>query len=105
VKIGWQVCMCPWAKHLMKLPLQVVRLVVTSGSWLKDHKRHFAVSWWRQLGKLKKKSNLHYTHLIPFRVSWVSGAYLCSFVPGPIQQCCSIGESLATCGRFDRLGI
>jgi len=31
-----------------------------------------------------KKSN-HYTRLIPFRVSRVSGAHLHSFVPGPTR--------------------
>jgi len=32
-----------------------------------------------------KKSNLHYTRLIPFRVSRVSGAYLRGFAPRPTQ--------------------
>jgi len=54
-----------------------------------------------------RKSNLHYTRLIPFRVSRVSGAHLRGFAPqqGPYNQGCNGGESLATYGRFDRLGI
>jgi len=51
------------------------------------------------------KSNLCYTCLIPFRVSRVSSAHLRGFAPRPTHQGCSGGESLATCGRFDRLGI
>jgi len=54
---------------------------------------------------LQIKSNLHYTRLIAFRVSRVSGAHPCGFAPGPTHQGCSGGESLAMCERFDRLGI
>jgi len=35
----------------------------------------------------------------------MSGAHLRGFAPGLTLQVCSGGESLATCGRFDRLGI
>jgi len=56
------------------------------------------------MDSIKSKSNLHYTRLIPFRMSRVSGAHLRGFAPGPTHQGCSGGESLATCGRFDRLG-
>jgi len=52
-----------------------------------------------------KKSNLYYTRFIPFWVSRVSGAHLRGFAPGPILQGCSGGELLATCRRFDLLGI
>jgi len=38
-------------------------------------------------------------------VTRVSGAHLRGFTPGPTHQDCNDGESLATCGRFDRLGI
>jgi len=38
-------------------------------------------------------------------VSRVSGAHLRGFAPEPTHQSCSGGESLATCGRFNRLGI
>jgi len=48
--------------------------------------------------------NLHYARLIPFPVSRVSGAHLSGFAPRPTLQGCNGGESLATCGRFDRLG-
>jgi len=34
----------------------------------------------------KKKSNLHFTRLIPFWVSQVNGAHLRGFVPRPIQS-------------------
>jgi len=51
------------------------------------------------------KSNLHYTRLIPFRMSRVSGAHLRGFAPGPIHQGFNSGKLLATCGRFDRLGV
>jgi len=59
----------------------------------------------KQPASTNKKSNLHYTRLIPFQVSRVSGAHLRGFVPEPTHQGCNCGESLATCGRFDRLGI
>jgi len=52
-----------------------------------------------------KKSKFHYTRLIPFRVSRVSGAQLRGFAPRSTHQGCSGDESLATCGEFDRLGI
>jgi len=55
--------------------------------------------------KIKIKSYLNYTRLIPFRVSRVSGAHFRGFAPRSTHQGCSGGESLATCGRFDRLGI
>jgi len=55
--------------------------------------------------KQKSKSNLYYTRLIPFRVSRVSCARLRGFAPGPTHQGRSGNESLATRGRFDRLGI
>jgi len=45
----------------------------------------------------QNKSNLHYTRLIPFRMSGVSGAQLHGFPPVPTHQGCSGGESLATC--------
>jgi len=38
-------------------------------------------------------------------VSRVSGAHHRGFAPGLTHQGCSGGESLATCGRFGRLGI
>jgi len=58
------------------------------------------------LGRIRiKKSNLYYTRLIPFWVSRVSGAHLRGFASGPTHQGCSDGESLAMCGRFNRLGI
>jgi len=38
-------------------------------------------------------------------MSRVSGAHLRGFAPGTTHQGCSGGESLATNGRFDRLGI
>jgi len=43
------------------------------------------ISCWSEL-KLKKKSNLHYTRLIPFRVSRVDGAHLRGFAPRPTQS-------------------
>jgi len=46
--------------------------------------------------------NLYYTRLISFRVS---GAYPHLFAPGATLQGCNGGESLATCGKFDRIGI
>jgi len=52
-----------------------------------------------------QKSNLNFTRLIPFRVSRVSSAHLRGFPPWPTLQGCCGGESLATCGRFDLLGI
>jgi len=55
-------------------------------------------TYFAQVFTKSKKSNLHYTRLIPFRVSRVGGAHLRSFARNG-------GESLATCGRFDRLGI
>jgi len=56
-----------------------------------------------KLNPIKKiKSSLH-SHLA-FRVSRVSGAHLLGFAPGPTHQGCSSDGSLATCGRFDRLG-
>jgi len=61
-----------------------------------------------------KKSNVRHIR-IPFRVSRVSGAQLVSgwagchewagFATGLTHQGCSSGESLATYGRFNRLGI
>jgi len=60
----------------------------------------------QQISKLSgKKSNLHYICLIPFRVSRVSGVHLRDFAPELSHQGCSGGVSLATCGRFDRIGI
>jgi len=57
----------------------------------------------------KYKSNLHYTHILvlPFRVSRVSSAHLRGFVPGPTHQNCCRGDGkfLATCERYDWLGI
>jgi len=38
-------------------------------------------------------------------VSRVTGTLLRGFAPRPTHQGCSGGESLAKCGRFDRLGI
>jgi len=58
------------------------------------------------MDKLSKiKSNLDYTRLILFWVSRVSGAHLRGFAPGLTHQGCNGGKSLATCRRFDRLGI
>jgi len=53
----------------------------------------------------KIKSNLRYTRLLPFRVSQVSGAHLPGFRQDSHFKGYSGGESLATCGIFDRLGI
>jgi len=58
-----------------------------------------------QSNNISKKWNLHYTRLIPFLVSRMSGAHLRGFASRPTHQGCNGGESLATCGRFDRLGI
>jgi len=33
---------------------------------------------------ISKKTSLHYTHLIPFSVSLLSGAQLCGFASRPI---------------------
>jgi len=41
----------------------------------------------------------------PFLGSQMSGALLRGYVPRPTVQNCSGGELLATCWRFDRLGI
>jgi len=40
------------------------------------------------LENLVKKSNLHYTRLILFRVLQVSGAHFGGFAPGPTLQGC-----------------
>jgi len=51
------------------------------------------------------KSGLHYTRLILFRMSRVSGDHLRGFAVGSKLQGCSGSEPLATCGRFNRLWI
>jgi len=53
----------------------------------------------------RQKSNFCYTRLIPYLVSRVSGAHVRGFAPRPTHQGYNGGESLATCGRFDRLEI
>jgi len=52
-----------------------------------------------------KKLNLHYTRLIPFRVSRVDGIHFRSLAPGPTIQGFCGGDSLATWRSFYRLGI
>jgi len=48
------------------------------------------------------KIKFHYTCLFHFRVSRLGSAYLRGIAPEPTLQVCSGGESLTTCGMFDR---
>jgi len=64
------------------------------------------VSIFNYLKKKKSKSNLHYTRLNTLSRVTSERCPFRGFAPGPTHQVdCSGGESLATCGRFDRLGI
>jgi len=61
--------------------------------------------WLWKLSGEKISLNLHYTRLIPFWASQMSGAHLRIFAPRLTLQRFSDGESLTACRRFDQLGI
>jgi len=74
-------------KTLLNFNLRLKKQVIMSNTFQRNVNTFIkSYDLGRANRKVKKKLNLYYTRLIPFRVSRVSGAHLRGFAPRPIQS-------------------